>query len=466
MDKVRFALLFGNRGFFPSENIEKARQLMVEAVKRAGCEALLIEPDAIRFGAVETIQQGKRYAEFLKENEDKIDGLIISLPNFGDENGLYEAVKHWKKPIFIQAFEDSLDKMGPESRCDAFCGKLALMNLLVQSRIPFTIAKPHVINPDRPQFQKNLAYFAAVCRVVRGMRTFSVGAIGARTTAFKSVRCDETTLQKFGINVETIDMSSVIERVRRYEDGDKLRERLAEMKEYSDFRNVSEEKSRTLAALSLAIDELIESYALDSIAIRCWSEVQSQLRISPCLIVGMLNSRGIPAACETDVANAVAMRMMSLASDGATCLLDWNNNYADHEDECILFHCGPVPNSMLEGKGTLETHLILANSYGAENCMGSNIGKMALFPFTYAGMKTEDGKIRAYVGEGEFVDRPVPPEFFGVYGVARVDRLQDVLAYLGENGYRHHVCIAKGLCSEAVLEAAKKYLGYDIVRVG
>lgn len=466
MTQLTFALLFGNRGFFPSESIDKARISMVNAVTAAGHKAVMIESDKTKFGAVETIQEGKLFAKFLKENEEQIDGLIVSLPNFGDENGIYAAVKNWRKPIFIQAFEDKLDEMSPAKRCDAFCGKMALTDLLKQAGIRFTVAKPHVINPDRPEFQKNIRYFAAICRVVSGMKQFNIGALGARTTAFKSVRYDEATLQKYGINVETVDLSSIIEDVKTYKDTGKVVSRLKEMKEYSDFKNVPENKAELIARLSLVIDEMIERFDLNAIALRCWSELQSQLGITPCLITGMLNSRGIPTACEMDVANAVTMRMMSLASDEATCLLDWNNNYEQSENECILFHCGPVANSMLRGRGTIETQVILANTFGTENCLGSNIGKMDLFPFTYSSMKTEDGKIRLYIGEGEFVDKPVPDDYFGVYAVARISNLQDVLKYLVENGYRHHVCIAKGSYSDAVLEAATKYLGFDIVKVG
>ena len=466
MKNMTFAVLFGNRGFFPSESIAAARKTMADAIRKAGYEGLMIDPGKTKFGAVETAQEGRIFAGFLKENHDRIDGLIVSLPNFGDENGIYEAVKEWDKPIFIQAFEDKLDAMGPAKRCDAFCGKMALMDLLSQANIKYTITKPHVIDPDRPEFQESLQYFAAVCRIVNGMRHFTIGALGARTTAFKSVRYDESTLQKYGINVETIDMSSIIDSAKNYCDDKKVGKRIKEMTDYSDFQNVPENKAATLAKLSLVLDEIIEDYHLDALAFRCWSELEIQLGVAPCLIMGMQNERGIPAACEMDVANAVVMRMMSLASDEATCLLDWNNNYETNENECILFHCGPVANTLMREKGQIQSHAILANSFGKENCIGANVGKIDLFPFTFSGMKTQDGRIKIYIGEGEFVDRYVPEDYFGTYGVARIENLQDVLFHLGENGYRHHVCIAKGLYSNAVLEASVKYLGFDSVKVG
>lgn len=457
--------MFGNRGFFPAEGIESARETMESVIRKAGYDVLFMDPSLTRFGAIETVAEGELFARFLKENEEAYDGVIVSLPNFGDENGAASALQDCKKPILLHAFEDSYDKMGVDSRCDAFCGKIAMSSLFVQCGLKFTTFKPHVINPDKPEFKNHLKQFAAICRIVAGMRRFRVGAIGARTTAFKSVRCDEITLQRHGITVETIDLSSVIESVRRFNDIKRLEEKLNLLKRYSNFKNVSDEKAETMAKLAIVIDDIISSYRLDAIAIRCWSEFQVQLGISPCLIVSMLNQAGIQAACELDIANAVTMRMLSLASEEASCCLDWNNNYIDKADECILFHCGPVANSLLRGKGTIEVQKILANSYGADNCIGSNIGLMDLFKFTYSSMKTENGEMQFYIGQGDFVDEPVPQEYFGVYGVAKVGNLQDVLQYICNNGYRHHVCLTRGDYTNAIIEAASNYLGYKITKL-
>lgn len=461
--KTTFALFFGNRGFFPGEGILKARLQMKEAVEKAGCDALLMDESLTHFGAAESLAEGEKFAAFLKVNEDVYDGVIVCLPNFGDENGALAALKFCRKPIFIQAFEDSLDKMAPDERCDAFCGKLAMMDALTQSGKKFTIFKPHVLNPDRPQFIGQLKDFAAICRIVRGMSNVNIGAIGARTTAFKSVRCDELTLQKFGINVETIDLSTVINLVKTFSDVPRVRGKLESLRKYTNFGCVSDEKAETIAKLELVVEDLIADYRLDSIAIRCWSEIQQQLGVSPCVVICRLNDRGIAAACELDISSAVMLRMLSLASQEASCCMDWNNNYGTESEKCILFHCGPVANSMLKAKGTLQPHAVLGKSYDHENCVGVNIGEMAQFDFTYSGLKTQDGVISIYIGEGELTDDPVDKEFFGVHSVALVPRLQDVLYHIGKNGYRHHVCLSKGRFSAAVMEAAVNYLGYKAV---
>ena len=83
-EKITFALFFANRGFFPGEVIADARRELCEAVKGAGFDYLVMEESATRYGAVETIAEGKKYAEFLESNRGKFDGVIVCLPNFGD----------------------------------------------------------------------------------------------------------------------------------------------------------------------------------------------------------------------------------------------------------------------------------------------------------------------------------------------------------------------------------------------
>ena len=91
--KITFALYFGNRGFFPGDLIAGAIADMKKAVTDCGFDYICMQEDLTRYGAVETLEEGKKYAAFLKENEGKFDGIILCLPNFGDENGIKAALR-------------------------------------------------------------------------------------------------------------------------------------------------------------------------------------------------------------------------------------------------------------------------------------------------------------------------------------------------------------------------------------
>ena len=190
MGKMTFALFFGNRGFFPESLIAQARKEMREALEKAGYFCIIMDENATRYGAVETAEEGRKFAAFLKEQIGNYDGVILSLPNFGDENGAVAALKDCGTPILIQAYPDEIGKMDFAQRRDAFCGKFSVMDVFYQHKLPFTVFKPHVAHPSSENFMQQIDWFASVCRVANRMKRFTVGAIGARTTAFKTIRFD------------------------------------------------------------------------------------------------------------------------------------------------------------------------------------------------------------------------------------------------------------------------------------
>lgn len=464
MKKMTFALYFGNRGFFPESLIAEARREVKDAVEKLGYGTLMLDEGATRYGAVETTEDGRRYAAFLKENRGTYNGVILSLPNFGDENGAIAALEDCGVPILIQAYPDEFGKMDFQHRRDAFCGKFSIMDVFYQYKLPYTIFQPHTISPDDAGFTKQLEQFAAVCRVVKGMRRFSVGAIGARTTAFKTVRYDELALQKNGITVEALDLSELFMRVRDVKSGtEKYQQKRERLINYTNWNGVPDEKIDMLTKVSLAIDDVIDEYKLDSLALRCWIEIEKELGVAPCVLLSELNDRGFVAACELDICNAVPMRALSLASQMPSTCLDWNNNYGDDENKCILFHCGPVPQSLMADKGQIIEHAMFAKSFGAGCGWGCNVGRIAQSPMTYASAKTEDGRVIFYLGEGQFTGEAIEKDFFGCGGVAEIQGLQNKLMTIGKQGFRHHVGVTFGNVAVPVQEAFSTYLGYDII---
>jgi L-fucose isomerase-like protein len=462
--KTTFALFFGNRGFFPASLIKEARADLPRVLKEMGQKTLMLSATATRHGAVETPQEGELYARFLKENEGKFGGVILCLPNFGDETGAIAALKDAGVPILIHAYPDELDKMEPALRRDAFCGKFSIMDVFCQYGLKFTALRPHTVAPSGEQFRENVEYFDKICRVVNGMKGLVVGAIGARTTAFKTVRIDEIALQRNDITVETIDLSDVFARVKALSTSENTcKAKRRALKRCASWDGVPDEALDTLVKLGVVIDRIIEEYRMDALALRCWIELQEQLCVSPCVLLGELNDRGVSAACEVDVGNAVTMHALALASGGPPTCLDWNNNYGDDDEKCILFHCGPVPPSMMTGRGHIVDHAILANAVGEGCSYGCNVGRITPDDFTFGSMVTEAGRLRFYLGQGTFTNDPIPEDFFGCAGVARIERLQDVLLYVGRNGYRHHVSVTPGLHQEPVREALSHYLGFDAV---
>ena len=462
---MTFALYFGNRGFMPAELIEGAREDMVKAVTDAGYDYIIMDKEATRYGAVETRDEGRAYAKWLKSHEGEYDGVILCMPIFVDENGAIAALQDAGVPILMQAYPDEIGKMDFQHRRDAYCGKFSVTDVFEQYRVPYTVMKPHVVHPLTPAFAQNLHDFAAICRVVKGMKRFTIGCIGARTTAFKTVRFDEVTMQRHGINVESFDLSELFEFVRAKQDDDaKVLAKKEVLENYTDFSNVPEEKKIMLSKISVVIDEYIETYHLDAISLRCWNEMETYLRVCPCVLISELNDRGIVASCEIDMCSAITMRALSLATEGPAACLDWNNNYGDEPDKVILFHCGSTAQKLMAAKGEVTSHKMFDKGDPGSG-WGTNEGRIGKFPMTFSNCKTEDGKITIYFSEGEFTGEDIEKEFFGCGGVAKIDNLQDKLIKLARGGFKHHTTVANGHVKGILEEAFKYYLGYDVVSI-
>ena len=466
INSTTFALYFGNRGFFPESLIAAARNELTARLQELGFATIAMPEDATRYGAVENAAEGRVYADFLARNRGRYQGVILCLPNFGDENGASEALRDCGTPIYILAYPDELDKMDFSLRRDSFCGKLSIMDVFGQFRIPFTAWEPHTLAPASSEFARQIREFAAVCRIVGGMKRCRIGAIGARPTAFKTIRFDETTLQKYGITTEVFDNSDLLLEMEKIKPGSSvLAEKMERFRTYTDCSAVPADKLETLARLSLALDRLIAAHQLQALGLRCWFDLEQTLKISPCVVLSELNDRGFPAACELDIGNAVAMYALHLASREPAACLDWNNNYGDDPDKCILFHCGPVPQSLMTAKGRVIDHPMFAKVLGNGCAFGCNVGRIRPMNFTFASTTTLDGTLRYYAGTGEFTADPIPPEFFGCGGVARIDGLQRRVTRLGYAGYRHHVGVTPGTWERAVREAFERYLGYTVTEL-
>lgn len=463
MNKTTFALFFGNRGFFPASLIAGAREEMRCELNALGHEVLMLDADATRHGAVETVQEGEVYANFLRAHRGKFGGVILCLPNFGDENGTVAALKEAGVPIWIQAYPDEYDRMGPALRRDSFCGKISIMDVFRQHGVKFTALKPHTVRPGSEAFRKNVDEFDRTCRVVNGIKGMVIGAVGARTTPFKTVRIDEVSLQRHGVTVETFDMSDVFQRMKAVEPSHPAYSAKAEaLSGYATWDGVPGRAFENMVRLGVTLEQLAEEADLDAMAIRCWTEIQTQMGISPCVAMGMLNDAGLAAACEVDLGNALAMKALHLASYEPVGLLDWNNNYEDEDEKCILFHCGPLPASMMEGKGRISDHEILLSTVGAGNGYGCNVGRIRPMDFTFGSLMTDEGRVKMYLGEGRITGDPIPANFFGVAGVAKIRNLQDVLLHVGLNGHRHHVSITPGCVQKPLHEALSRYLDFEV----
>jgi L-fucose isomerase-like protein len=466
--RLTFALLVGTRGVFSSDLAREGRAELLEAVARAGHEAVIPPAGGNATGAVETIADAGAWARLFNDHRDRIDGVIVSLPNFGDELGIANALHlaGVDVPVLVQACDDRLDRLGTRQRRDAFCGKIAVCNNLHQYGIRFTDTATHTEPIPSAAFTKDLERFAAICRVVRGLRRARIGAIGARPAAFQTVRASEQLLQASGITVVPADLSELMATAHRVDpESPRAAAVLKDMNEYGTpargTRDLAAKMDRH-ARLFVAVQDWIQANDVDAVAFQCWTSIQENYGCAACLTMSMLGDRGIPCACEVDVTGATAMYALMLASGNAPAIVDWNNNYGEDRDMCVAQHCGNYPKSFLGTKVEIDTLSVLSTVLDPERCFGAINGKAVAGPMTFLRVSTDDrnGRIRGYLGEGELTDDP-----FGMLGsiaVCRVPGLQNLLKHICREGFEHHVSMARTHCAAVLQDALATYMGWDI----
>jgi L-fucose isomerase-like protein len=396
--------------------------------------------------------------------------VVVTLPNFGDERAIANALKAsgLHVPILIQAYPDDAQNMLISDRRDSFCGKMSACNNLRQYNIPFSLTRLHTVSPRHPSFQQDLADFAAVCRVLRSTRTLRIGALGARPQAFNTVRYSEKMLQHYGITIETLDLFELFGWVNAMGDGDEaVQAKLTAIQSYVKTEGVPAEGLMKMAKFGVAVDGWMKRNDLQASAVQCWTAMEEFFGIVPCTVMSMMSNELMPSACEVDVMGTVAMHMLAQASVLPSALVDWNNNYGDDPDKGVVFHCSNLPKSIFEKKSvSMQYQEIIAGTVGAANTYGTVYGRVAKNPFTYLRVSTDDaaGVMRAYVGEGEFTDDPLLT--FGGYGVVKINNYQALLQHICENGYEHHVSVNPAHVAKPLHEAMTKYLGWSVYRHG
>ena len=466
--KTCFGVIIGTRAYFNSELARDVRKQLLKTIEDEGYTYVILPEDATPTGSssIETREDGLKVSRQFREHRDEIDGIIVSLPNFGFEIGIINAISDadLRVPVLVQACDDENDKVDLDSRRDAFCGKISVCNNLYQYGIPFTDTTLHTYSIYSELLAKDLRRFAAICRVVNGLRHCRIGQIGTRPLGFNTCRASEKLLQRYGITVVPVDLSEILSAAEKVADDDpRLLEKCQHIAHYAKVPENYGEKLRLEAKFGVAVDAWIAANDVQAVAIQCWDSLEQNYGCAACVTMSMLSDKLIPAACETDLAGAVSMYALALASGQAPALLDWNNNFAEDRNKCVCTHCGNFPKSFVGNDDLKLGPLgVLGRTLGKVNTFGAVYAKVSEGPFTFFRLSTDDPKgcIKAYLGKGEITNDPYGMD--GCIAVTKVDNLQRLMKYICKNGFEHHVAMCRTDVVDILDEAISTYLGWDL----
>lgn len=465
--KLCFGVIIGTRAYFNSELARDVRRQLLKTLDELGYDYVILPEDATPTGSssIETREDGMKCAELFRANRDRIDGIIVSLPNFGFEIGIINAISaaELNVPVLVQACDDQNDKVDLDSRRDAFCGKISVCNNLYQYGIPFTDTTLHTYSIYSPLLREDLVRFAGICRVVNGLRHCRLGQIGTRPLGFNTCRASEKLLQRSGITVVPADLSEILFAAQKVEDNDPvLIEKMERICNYATVPQSYKDKVIRIGRFAVAVEKWIEENQVDALAIQCWDSLEKNYGCAPCVVMSMLSEKLIPSACETDLAGAVSMYALALAAGTPSVLADWNNNFAEDRNKCVCTHCGNFAKSFIKNDIKLAPLGVLGRTLGKIDTFGAVDGKVTEGDFTFFRISTDDtrGTIKSYLGQGSMTNESYPMD--GCIAVTAVNNLQKLMKHICKNGFEHHVALVRGHVADIVSEAVETYLGWEL----
>lgn len=466
--KQIFGIIIGTRGFFNAALAEGERAKIIALMERLGYGYVLLDSVATPSGSgtIESSDDAAQCARLFKAHRGEISGVIVMLPNFGDEIAVVSALREaaLNVPVLVQATDDDIDKGDYSRRRDAFCGKISVCNNLVQYGIPFSLTVHHTTAVDSPRFADDVREFAAVCRIVNGVRTVRLGAIGARPASFQTMRYSEKLLEACGATVVTVDLSEIMARAKKQDSKSAdMQAKIEQIRGYGHIAStIPAERIGLQAALCLAVETWMAQNRIKAAGVQCWQSIQFNYGCAACLAMSMLSEAGIPCACEVDVPGALSMYALMLAGERAPALMDWNNNYGDDPDKCVAQHCSNFAKSFVNAPIEISHLDVMGRNIGNDICFGAVMGKVAAGPMTYCRISTDDraGLIKAYCGNGEFTDDVF--DMKGGVSVCRINEMQKLFQHICLNGFEHHVAMVRGHHARVINEAFTKYLSWPV----
>ena len=460
--KVKIGFIPANRGFFSDALAAKMRGQTVDVLESIGVRVVVPSETDTKVGCIETLDDAIKVGRMFRANA--VDGVLVSAVNFGDEQGVALTLKEsgLRVPVLIVGCqEEEVLTMSTERR-DSFCGLLSIGEALRQMGMKYSVPEVPVCFPTDVRFRETLERFAAVCRVVGGIRRARYGQIGARPDAFWTCRYNEKALQELGVTVVSLDLSEVFADVARMRTSPSVKEKIADIKENLDTSGVDDAFLVKIAKFERVLEKFIEDRKLDALAVQCWTSIQQNLGICACSTMARFDDRGIPSACEADVMGTLSMHALQLASGGPSCLADWNNLHNEDEELANCWHCGVFPPSWSKaGKAKFGYQRIIANDVGKENAYGVVEFVMKDGPVTLC-RATQDnaGAFKVMLAEGAV--EPNLAETFGSYGWVRVSDLQRLYKNVLLRHFPHHVAMNRAHVGNVLWEAFGNYLAFGV----
>jgi len=465
---IKIGFLPTNRGFFDARLAAQMRREVINAVKPMDITLVVPGEEETNLGCVETIQDAEICAGLFRKED--VDGILVAAVNFGSEQGVGWTIKKagLDVPILLFACQEEAVLTLETRRRDAFCGLLSIADALRQLGVKYSVAPCPIGFPREKQFREAMEWFVGICRVVGKIKTARYGQIGARPDAFWTCRFDERKLQRLGPTTVTLDLSEVLAGVDKLSDQDRdVKAVFGSIQEYADTNSVAESAVLKFARLETFLMKWGEENAIDAFAIQCWTSIEQNLGICPCITMSRLAEGGIPAACEADILGALSMHALQLAGTQPAALADWNNLHNEDDELVNLWHCGVFPRSFSEKQPEVGVHSIFPSAGVATEEQSQGVVNLVAkpSPATLTRVAQDgDGHWKALIAEGLFENNAAHTT--GSYGWCRIQNLVRLYRNILLRHFPHHVAVSQVHVGNILWEVFGNYMEMEVFHPG
>ena len=450
MPEVKIGIVAVSRDCFPMSLSERRRKAVVAAYT---------EKYGDIYECPVTVENEVDMRKALADvNAAGVNALVVYLGNFGPESSEILLVKEFQGPAaVIAAAEESGDSL-LDDRGDAYCGMLnASYNLKLRNVRAYI---PEVPVGDAEECADMIKDFVSVARVKIALNDLKIISFGPRPQDFLACNAPIKQLYNLGVEIEENSELDLFEAFNKHEGDERIPAVVDDMAKELGAGNKKPEILSRLAQYELTLRDWVAEHKGSRsnviVAGKCWPAFQTQFKCVPCYVNSRLTKDGIPVSCEVDIYGALSEYIGELVSEDTVTLLDINNTvpkdmYNDEikgkfsydyklTDTFMGFHCGNTATDKLSFC-EMKNQKIMARTLPEEVTNGTLEGDLIPGEATIFRLQsTSDGKLRAYVAEGEIL--PVRTRSFGAIGIFAIPEMGRFYRHvLVQKNYPHHAAI-------------------------
>ena len=373
--------------------------------------------EIVNLGLIDTAEKAMEAGHRFRQED--VDLIFLYVTTYALSSTVLPVVQRAKVPVIILNLSpevtinyEQFNKMDDRTKmtgewlayCSA-CPVPEIANVFKRAGIKF-----HQVTGmlhDDKECWNEIGEWIEAAKVANIMAHNNLGAMGHYYSGMLDIYTDLTLqVATFGGHIEIIEVDE-LSSIRKHITPQQIDKRVKDFYEIFSINNdCSLDELKRAARTSVALDYLIETYQLGSLAYyyKGSGNVDNEDTMSSVILGNsLLTANGVPVAGEYEVKNAQAMKIMDSFGAGGSFTEYYAMDYTD--DVVLMGHDGPGHIKIAEGKIKVRALKVYHGKVGEGLSveMAVKHGPVTLLSV----VETRDGKLMLLVAEGDSIPGPI-----------------------------------------------------------